>query len=84
MEPLNPALPALPHTTPLPAMSEMVTMVLLKVALTCATPSLSTWRLVFGRPAAFGLAMICLSLRSVRGLPRFRLLLPGAPNARRA
>src|SRR5688500_16171452 len=69
--PLKPALPALPHTTELPAMSVMLTSVLLNVAFTWAMPSLSTWRLVLGRPACFGFAMR-MSLLWVRGLPRVR------------
>ena len=37
-EPLNPALPALDHDTTLPILSVSVTIVLLNVACTCATP----------------------------------------------
>src|SRR2546422_8375174 len=37
-EPLNPTLPALAQVTTLPSMSVIVTMVLLKLAWTCATP----------------------------------------------
>src|SRR5207245_10686546 len=37
-EPLNPALPALDHDTTLPILSVRVTIVLLNVACTCATP----------------------------------------------
>jgi hypothetical protein len=49
-EPLKPALPALDHTTALPALSVIVMSVLLNVALMCATPSASTARLrAFGR-----------------------------------
>src|SRR5260221_13196530 len=46
-EPLKPALPLDPHAMALPRGSQMVMVVLLKVALTCATPSASTTRLVF-------------------------------------
>src|SRR5258707_11112552 len=45
-EPLKPALPLDPHAMALPRGSQMVMVVLLKVALTCATPSASTTRLV--------------------------------------
>src|SRR5207237_9193113 len=47
LEPLNPALPAEPHDTVFPWESVIVIVVLLKVALTWATPSASTTRLVF-------------------------------------
>src|SRR3954469_2162131 len=47
LEPLNPALPAEPHDTVFPWESVIVMVVLLKVALTWATPSASTTRLVF-------------------------------------
>src|ERR1043165_5554103 len=46
-EPLKPALPDEPHDTVLPCVSVMVMVVLLKVALMCATPSASTTRLLF-------------------------------------
>src|SRR6185436_2841668 len=46
-EPLNPALPDEPHATALPWLSVMVTVVLLKVAAMCATPSASTTRFAF-------------------------------------
>jgi hypothetical protein len=44
---LNPAFPAEPHATVLPPMSVMVIVVLLNVALICATPSASITRFVF-------------------------------------
>src|SRR5215813_10337424 len=47
LEPLKPALPDEPHATALPWLSVMVTVVLLKVALMCATPSASTTRFAF-------------------------------------
>jgi hypothetical protein len=47
LEPLNPALPLEPHAIVLPRGSVIVTVVLLKVALTWATPSASTTFLVF-------------------------------------
>jgi hypothetical protein len=47
LEPLNPALPEEPQDTALPCESVMVIVVLLKVALMCATPSASTTRFVF-------------------------------------
>src|SRR5690348_16298689 len=46
-EPLKPALPDEPHATALPWLSVMVTVVLLNVALMCATPSASTTRFAF-------------------------------------
>src|SRR5688572_9998739 len=46
-DPLKPALPEEPHETVLPCKSVMVTVVLLKVALTCAIPSGSTTRFAF-------------------------------------
>src|ERR687896_30972 len=46
-EPLKPALPDDPHATVFPRMSVIVIVVLLKVALMCATPSASTTRFVF-------------------------------------
>src|ERR1035437_1449562 len=54
LEPLNPALPLEPHAIVLPRGSVMVTVVLLKVALTWAMPSASTTFLVFF-PIAIGL-----------------------------
>ncbi len=42
LEPLKPALPDEPHETVLPCVSVIVMVVLLNVALTCATPSAST------------------------------------------
>jgi hypothetical protein len=53
LEPLNPALPADPHDTVLPRASVIVIVVLLKVALTCATPSASTIFFAFF-PVAIG------------------------------
>src|SRR6185436_21063030 len=47
LEPLNPALPDEPHDTAFPWVSVMVIVVLLKVALMCATPSASTTRFAF-------------------------------------
>src|SRR5918992_3044756 len=47
LDPLKPALPDDPHATVLPRMSVMVIVVLLKVALICATPSASTTRFAF-------------------------------------
>src|SRR5439155_2034811 len=47
LEPLNPALPLDPHAIVLPRGSVIVTVVLLNVALTCATPSASTTRFDF-------------------------------------
>src|SRR5690606_37735602 len=46
-DPLKPALPAVPQATALPCAAVIVMSVLLKVALTCATPSASTTFLVF-------------------------------------
>src|SRR5918911_4234774 len=46
-EPLKPALPDDPHATVFPRMSVMVIVVLLNVALMCATPSASTTRFAF-------------------------------------
>src|SRR5881227_1663953 len=46
-EPLKPALPDEPHATALPWLSVIVTVVLLNVALMCATPSASTTRFAF-------------------------------------
>ena len=49
-DPLKPAVPALAQTTALPALSVIVMIVLLKVALICAIPSASTTFLLrFGR-----------------------------------
>ena len=42
LEPLKPAFPALAHTMTFPWLSAIVMIVLLKVALMCATPSAST------------------------------------------
>src|ERR1700742_2865356 len=53
LESLKPALPDEPHDTALPCESVIVMVVLLNVALICATPSASTTRLVF-----FPVAMI--------------------------
>src|SRR6478736_3740206 len=47
LDPLKPALPDEPHETALPCESVMVMVVLLNVALMCATPSASTTRFVF-------------------------------------
>src|SRR6478672_13478269 len=47
LDPLKPALPDEPHDTALPCESVIVMVVLLNVALMCATPSASTTRLVF-------------------------------------
>src|SRR5699024_7454789 len=47
LEPLNPALPEDPHATALPCASVIVIVVLLNVALMCATPSASTTRFAF-------------------------------------
>src|SRR4051812_41545253 len=47
LEPLKPAFPDDPHATVLPCRSVIVTVVLLKVAAMCATPSDSMTRLVF-------------------------------------
>src|SRR5215211_6892322 len=47
LEPLNPALPDEPHDTALPCVSVIVIVVLLNVALMCATPSASTTRFAF-------------------------------------
>ena len=47
MEPLKPAFPLDPHAIVLPRGSVIVTVVLLNVALTCATPSASTTRFDF-------------------------------------
>jgi hypothetical protein len=47
LEPLNPAFPLEPHAMVLPRGSVIVTVVLLNVALTCATPSASTTRFDF-------------------------------------
>src|SRR3954463_2020803 len=47
LDPLKPAFPDEPHETALPCVSVIVIVVLLNVALMCATPSASTTRLVF-------------------------------------
>src|SRR3954471_19315995 len=47
LEPLKPALPDEPHHTALPCGSVIVMLVLLNVALICATPSASTTRFAF-------------------------------------
>src|SRR6478609_606058 len=47
LEPLKPALPDEPHDTALPCESVIVMVVLLNVALMCATPSASTTRFAF-------------------------------------
>src|SRR3954465_11147342 len=47
LEPLKPALPDDPHATVLPCRSVIVTVVLLKVAAMCATPSDAMTRFVF-------------------------------------
>src|SRR5205823_1830245 len=47
LDPLNPALPDEPHETAFPCESVIVMVVLLNVALTCATPSASTTRFAF-------------------------------------
>src|SRR5215510_13635958 len=49
-EPLNPALPALDHDTTLPILSVRVTIVLLNVACTCATPMRTSRRSRFLPP----------------------------------
>src|SRR5690606_16071772 len=73
LEPLKPALPALAHVTTFPALSVIVMIVLLNVALTWATPSASTTFLLrLGR--ALGLATRVF-LFYVRGVPGNRLLL---------
>src|SRR6185503_8373821 len=46
-EPLKPALPDDPHDTAFPCVSVIVMVVLLNVALICATPSASMTRLLF-------------------------------------
>src|SRR6185503_2248527 len=53
LEPLKPALPEEPQDTAFPCVSVIVTVVLLKVAAMCATPSASTTRFAF-----FPVAMI--------------------------
>src|SRR4051812_44187648 len=63
LEPLKPALPDDPHATVLPCMSVMVTVVLLKVAAMCATPSASMTRLVF-----FPVAILFYDIDLVRSL----------------
>src|SRR5512133_994134 len=55
LDPLKPALPAVPHASTLPRRSVMVMSTLLKVALMCAIPSDSTTFLV-RLPAGFGAA----------------------------
>ena len=54
LEPLNPALPDEPHDTALPCVSVIVIVVLLNVALMCATPSASTTRFAFFPVAMIG------------------------------
>src|SRR5688572_10026031 len=75
-EPLNPALPALDHTTALPALSVIVISVLLNVALMCATPSASTARLrALGRGAAVvGLVGALAGVLAVLGLANLVVL----------
>src|SRR5918999_2355669 len=65
-EPLKPALPDEPHATVLPRMSVIVIVVLLKVALMCATPSASTTRFVFF-PVAIYLVTFFLPAIARRG-----------------
>src|ERR1041384_1872679 len=54
LEPLKPALPDEPHDTVFPWVSVMVMVVLLNVALMCATPSASTTRFAFFPMAMLG------------------------------
>src|SRR6476620_9944670 len=72
-EPLKPALPLEPHAIALPRGSVMVTVVLLNVALTWATPSASTTFLVFFPVAMRLLGYLLLSgNRAARTLLRAR------------
>src|SRR5918999_6215484 len=66
LEPLKPALPDDPHATVPPRMSVIVIVVLLKVALMCATPSASTTRFVFF-PVAIYLVTFFLPAIARRG-----------------
>src|SRR5919199_6138353 len=61
LEPLKPALPEDPHATVLPRMSVIVIVVLLNVALMCATPSASTTRFAFLPVAIWLLGHLLLS-----------------------
>src|SRR3954470_4305539 len=65
-EPLKPAFPDEPHDTVLPCVSVMVIVVLLKVALICATPSASTTRFAFFPVAMSRQLLLSSSARSAR------------------
>ena len=72
-EPLNPALPDVPHEMALPCMSVIVTSVLLNVALIWATPSASTTRLVFFPVAILLRHLLLAGDRATRSLLRARI-----------
>lgn len=61
LEPLNPDPPAVAHDRPLPCLSVIVMMVLLKDACTCAMPSTTV---LFAFFLVFGLAIVSLYLKS--------------------
>src|ERR671915_2548055 len=67
LEPLKPALPDDAHATALPCESVIVTIVLLNVALTWATPSASTTRFAFLVPFAVAITSSPSSSRRWRG-----------------
>src|SRR5574338_1407228 len=71
LEPLKPALPAVPHESVLPRMSVMVISTLLKVAEMWATPSLSTTRLA-RLPPVVGLAGAVITSWSPFSFRRWR------------
>src|SRR6476469_2817229 len=71
-DPLQPALPDEPHATALPWLSVIVTVVLLNVALMCATPSASTTRFAF-LPVAITFCHSEHSEESARCARRFSL-----------
>src|ERR671924_2438505 len=73
LEPLKPALPDEPQATVLPRMSVIVTVVLLKVALMCATPSASTTRLAFFPVAILLCHLLLAGDRPPRSLLRPRV-----------
>src|SRR5215212_3407052 len=65
LEPLNPALPEDPQDTALPCVSVIVIVVLLNVALMCATPSASTTRFAFFPVAITSSPSSCRQSRGV-------------------
>src|SRR5215218_5153813 len=73
LDPLKPALPDEPHATVFPRASVIVIVVLLNVALTCATPSASTTFFVFFAVAMLLGHLLLAGDRAARALLRARV-----------